>query len=149
MNYVLDTNILLGYLRGETFIKDFFERNFINETTNSLIISAVSAGELLSLAKQRNWSATKYQQLQSFVEQFLIIPIESKDLLEKYAEIDAYSQGKLQGKPLPLGVSARNMGKNDLWISATASLIGATLITTDKDFLHLSGVYVELYFLEV
>jgi tRNA(fMet)-specific endonuclease VapC len=149
MNYVLDTNILLGYLRGETFIKEFFEKFSVNEVNNSLIISAVSVGELLSLAKQRNWSATKYQQLQSFIEQFLIIPIESKDLLEKYAEIDAYSQGKLQGKPLPFGVSARNMGKNDLWISATASLIGATLMTTDKDFLHLSGVYIELCFLEV
>jgi len=29
------------------------------------------------------------------------------------------------------------MGKNDLWIAATAHVTGATLLTTDKDFDHL------------
>ena len=29
------------------------------------------------------------------------------------------------------------MGKNDLWIAATAKATGATLLTTDKDFDHL------------
>lgn len=33
------------------------------------------------------------------------------------------------------------MGKNDLWIAATASAIDATLITSDKDFDHLDGNY--------
>jgi len=28
------------------------------------------------------------------------------------------------------------MGKNDLWIAATARTTGATLLTTDKDFDH-------------
>ena len=40
------------------------------------------------------------------------------NLMEAYARIDAYSQGRLQGEPLDM--SARNMGKNDLWIAATA-----------------------------
>jgi len=26
------------------------------------------------------------------------------------------------------------MGKNDLWIAATAAVTGATLLTTDRDF---------------
>ena len=69
-------------------------------------------------------------------------------LVRKYAEIDAYSQGKLQGKPLPLGVSARNMGKNDLWIAATTHKAKAELITTDKDFLHLDNVFFKVYFIE-
>lgn len=29
------------------------------------------------------------------------------------------------------------MGKNDLWIAATAYVTGATLLTTDADFDHL------------
>ena len=66
----------------------------------------------------------------------------SKDIIYRYAEIDAYSQNKLTGQPL--GISARNMGKNDLWIAATASILGATLITTDQDFDHLNGVYLDL-----
>jgi predicted nucleic acid-binding protein len=40
------------------------------------------------------------------------------------------------------------MGKNDLWIAASASLAGATLITTDKDFDHLHGKFVEVVWLD-
>ncbi len=77
-------------------------------------------------------------------KQFLIIPIESNDILQRYAEIDAYSQGKLTQKPLPIGVTSRNMGKNDLWIASTASLTKAKLITHDNDFDHLDNVFISL-----
>ena len=33
--------------------------------------------------------------------------------------------------------SARNMGKNDLFIAATSSVIDLPLVATDKDFRHL------------
>jgi tRNA(fMet)-specific endonuclease VapC len=35
------------------------------------------------------------------------------------------------------------MGKNDLWIAATARAASATLITTDTDFDHLHPVLVK------
>ena len=38
-------------------------------------------------------------------------------------------------------VSARNMGKNDIWIAAVTTILGAKLITLDKDFDHLDGEY--------
>lgn len=41
-------------------------------------------------------------------------------------------------------MTSRNMGKNDLWIAATASVTNATLITTDKDFYHLNNTYLKL-----
>ncbi|MBK9016619.1 MAG: PIN domain-containing protein [Saprospiraceae bacterium] len=41
-------------------------------------------------------------------------------------------------------MSARNMGKNDLWIAATAHATQATLLTTDMDFNHLDGVFFDL-----
>jgi predicted nucleic acid-binding protein len=44
-------------------------------------------------------------------------------------------------------MSARNMGKNDLWIAATALATKATLITTDKDFDHLQNIYFPVDFL--
>ena len=34
-------------------------------------------------------------------------------------------------------MSARNMGKNDLWIAATALYFDMVLHTTDNDFDHL------------
>jgi len=36
------------------------------------------------------------------------------------------------------------MGKNDLWIAATAYVIQATLTTTDKDFDHLNKTFINL-----
>lgn len=60
-----------------------------------------------------------------------------------YGEIDAFSQGKLKGQPLPAGLSSRNMGKNDLWIAVSAAATVATLLTTDKDFKHLKGVFMK------
>jgi hypothetical protein len=58
--------------------------------------------------------SSKVGQMQEVLNRFIIHPIKAKDILTAYARIDAYSQGKLEGKPLPIGVSARNMGKNDL-----------------------------------
>jgi predicted nucleic acid-binding protein len=63
---------------------------------------------------------------------------------ESYALIDAYSQGKLKFQPLPPGMSARNMGKNDLWIAATALYFDFELHTADHDFDHLRALNLKL-----
>lgn len=47
----------------------------------------------------------------------------------------------------PLGTTARNMGKNDLWIAATASILEATLLTTDQDFNHLTPELLRLEYI--
>jgi predicted nucleic acid-binding protein len=36
------------------------------------------------------------------------------------------------------------MGKNDLWIAATAHAMDAMLLTTDGDFDHLHNVFFEV-----
>jgi predicted nucleic acid-binding protein len=36
------------------------------------------------------------------------------------------------------------MGKNDLWIAATASVLDIPLMTTDNDFTHLDAVFLKL-----
>lgn len=68
-------------------------------------------------------------------------------MLDVYAEIDAYSQGKHLDKKH--GLSSRNMGKNDLWIAATALVTNSTLITTDKDFDHLDPEFIKVKRYEV
>lgn len=73
---------------------------------------------------------------------FTIVPVDNYELFERYAEIDTFSQGKSQ--KYNTNFSARNMGKNDLWIAATASVLNAKLLTMDKDFAHLDNVFLEL-----
>jgi|GEM_PF-5182114 len=36
------------------------------------------------------------------------------------------------------------LGKNDLWIAATASVLDMDFLTSDKDFVHLDGAYIRL-----
>jgi len=36
------------------------------------------------------------------------------------------------------------VGKNDLWIAATAQVTNSKLVTTDKDFDHLDGVFIDI-----
>ncbi len=146
MIYLLDTNILLVYLRqnklAESIDKQFQPLVF----PNTPIISVVSLGELKSIALKNNWGKRRLDLLDKFVKKFLFADINVATIINKYAEIDAFSQGKLESKPLR--ISSRNMGKNDLWMAATASVLNATLITLDHDFDHLRNEFLDLETIE-
>ena len=142
MNYLLDTNILVHLVRKSP-VKAMVEQEFhLADAQNTSIVSVVSLGEIRSLAIQNHWGQQRIDILEEILKQYLVADINSEDVIERYAEIDAFSQGKLPGRPL--GLTARNMTKNDLWIAATASVLEATLITTDTDFAHLDGVFLNL-----
>ena len=49
-----------------------------------------------------------------------------------YADIDAYCEAH-----------GRKLGKNDLWIAATSAVAKAHLLTADKDFDLLDGVFLQ------
>ncbi len=78
------------------------------------------------------------------MNRLVILPIKARSIISAYARIDAYSQGKLPENPLPQRMTSRNMGKNDVWIAATAHAANATLVTTDHDFDHLEGTFFKL-----
>lgn len=137
MRVVLDTSILLHLTRSNSpFVSSFREMVLVNATI--IAASAVSMGELSALALRNQWGASRMAKLEGLMDNLLIIPVESQELIAAYAKLDVYSQGKLPGFPLPSGVSARNMGKNDLWIAATALVLEAALVTADADFAHLA-----------
>ena len=142
MNYLLDTNILVYSLSKPEF-EQHFNQNYPS-ALHRLFISVVTEGELNSIALQRNWGTRKQHQMQQLLEGLLVVPIKVRSIINAYARIDAYSQGKFAGKPLPAGMSSRNMGKNDLWIAATAHVTDATLVTTDNDFGHLDRAFFPL-----
>jgi tRNA(fMet)-specific endonuclease VapC len=137
MRYVLDTNILLHYLRVTELSKWIDSQyNPLDSSVNEAIISVVSVGEIRALAKINRWGRTRLEKIDDLLDELLITDINSEDIIERYADIDAFSQGRAIDKPL--GITARNMGKNDLWIAAMASVLEATLLTTDQDFNHLT-----------
>jgi predicted nucleic acid-binding protein len=66
-------------------------------------------------------------------------------ILNHYAALDTWTHGRTLGdtkRPDP-PKPAMSMKQNDLWIAATAVATGATLVTTDKDFDHLNGLWLE------
>jgi tRNA(fMet)-specific endonuclease VapC len=143
MRYVLDTNIRLHYLRkSETAARLDQQFNPLDSTQHEAILSVVSVGEIKAIAKINRWGQKRMDKIEALCEELLVTDIHSEDLIERYAEIDAFSQGKLEDRPLPM--SSRNMGKNDLWIAATASVLEATLLTTDLDFEHLHDAFLVL-----
>ena len=142
IRYLFDTNILLLYLRDDAKAKKLDQNIAPLETIHRQIISAVTLGELRSLSLRNNWGIHRSSKLQKLLSQFIVVNINAEDIIQRYAEIDTFSQDKLKNKPL--GMSARNMGKNDIWIAATASVIEARLITADKDFDHLDKHFLEL-----
>jgi predicted nucleic acid-binding protein len=148
MRYVLDTNILLHYLR-ESPLAAIIDSQFnpLDSTQNDAIISVVSIGELKALAKINHWGQKRLDKILQLCNELIITDIHSEDVLERYAEIDAFSHGKLLNRPLPS--SARKMGKNDIWIAATSSILNATLLTTDNDFNHLHNEFLELSYIQV
>jgi tRNA(fMet)-specific endonuclease VapC len=73
------------------------------------------------------------------------IPVESESSMVAYAQIDAFSNGKHPS--LTLGLSARNMSKNDLWIASTTLITQSTPITLDKDFAHLNNIFFKVEYI--
>lgn len=136
---MLDTNILMNLVRGNEQGKQ--AKSWVDSLTDPLlIISVVSVAEAQSLVVKWNWGTKKVEKLTALINQLICIDIEMENqlLVEHYVNIDAYSNRK-QAAPNGelLEGSAQRMGKNDLWIAATAHTLEATLCTTDGDFDHL------------
>lgn len=142
MNYVLDTNIILAYIRKSDLSNQIDSKFAPLSDSNTPIISVVSVGEIKSLAIQLGWGERKILILDNLLNEFLIADINVETIIDKYAEIDAFSQNKLPNNPL--GSTSRNMGKNDIWIAATAAVLNAKLLTTDNDFGHLKDKLVDI-----
>jgi tRNA(fMet)-specific endonuclease VapC len=141
MDYLLDTTILVHIIRNSELFKLADKNLGFFIPTNRSFTSIVSAGEIKSFAYQNGWGQPRMFKLGALLN--LLTPVHiNNPIVEVYAEIDAFSQGKHPGKVSTF--SPRNMGKNDLWIAATANILNASLVTTDNDFDHLHNEFIDL-----
>ena len=139
MNLLFDTNILIHLAKDHSL--KLLQR--INPEGDKIFISVVTVGELKSLALQNNWGPKKLGLVDVFLEEMVVVEI-NENLIDTYSQIDAYSQCKNPSFATYPHQTARNMGKNDLWIASTAALLGLTPVTTDGDFDHLNGVFFDI-----
>ena len=124
---VFDTNVVIAHLRRQQLLP-----------LRAVLPFAV-VGELEAFALKADWGYQKVAFLRQLLERYPLVGF-VPELAGLYARLDAYSQGRLRGQPLPAGLSARNMGKNDLWIAASALEHCAALLTRDAHFSHIDGL---------
>jgi predicted nucleic acid-binding protein len=146
-NLVIDTCVLIHIVRDTVTGNNCIDTISKLDEEPNIIISVVTKAEMESFALQNQWGVKKIEKLEKLLENITVIDINHSDisLISQYSQVDAYSKGrgvnkngnKLQG-------SARKMGKNDLWIAATASTLDVTLITTDGDFDHLTPDFIDV-----
>ncbi|MFN3848932.1 MAG: PIN domain-containing protein [Spirosomataceae bacterium] len=120
---ILDTNVVLQHIRRKQPISP------------RGILPIVVVGELQAFALKADWSAQKLLVLENIIQKLPIADIHS-EIIQNYAQIDAYSQNKLKMNPLA-EKTPRNMGKNDIWIAAIALFYDLELWSLDNDFDHL------------
>lgn len=126
---IYDTNLLIDHIRKD------------KDVPSRLVVPVVVVGELEAFALKSDWGVQKVRRKDRIIHGFPIADIEV-EITSLYAQIDAFSQGKL--KDQPLATSARNMGKNNIWIAAIALYLEMELHTTDNDFDHLTALGLQL-----
>ncbi|MCG8327616.1 MAG: PIN domain-containing protein [Chitinophagales bacterium] len=147
MDILLDTNLILLYSRESEISKRIENEYDLFSKSNQLSISIVTLGELDALTKKLGLGPKRKERIKNTVANIAKVRLNIKEIIDRYGDIDAFSQGKLKEKR---GIfSSRNMGKNDLWIAATASVFNLKLFTTDKDFDHLKGEYLDLEYIDI
>lgn len=130
---VLDTNILVHWLRGKEFGAKLHADYALGARSPRPIVPLVVKAEIKSLAYQFNWGDDRHRALDELLRALPIAEISSEPVIDTYARLDHESR--------KLG---RRMGKNDLWIAGVASVQGAVILTTDKDFDHLHPTMVRV-----
>ncbi len=140
MNILFDTNIILALVRAKSQVRIL---EYLNPKEVAIYVSVINIAEAQSIAFQNNWGNHKIEILEDLFSTIRVVDV-SRALLPAYIAIDSYSQRKHPDYQKYPFATPRNMGKNDLWIAATASLLNLKLVTTDKDFDHLETSFLSL-----
>ena len=120
---LLDTSVVIQLARDKEVGRRIREQLAIERRRERPLVSIVTVGECLALARQFAWNDQKLAGMKSLLERFIVVDVSQPGVLDRYAEITQHARGVGQAP-----------GDNDRWIAATASVTQAWLATTDKDF---------------
>lgn len=130
LGFLLDTSVVLHATRANSTVPGAIDAQFGLSTSRFRpAICEVTVAELLAFSS--NWGERRQTLLKAQIEKALIIPIAHPGVHQRWAEMSS-----------ALRSAGLTVGQNDIWIAATTSVAGMTLLTTDKDFLAVRGVAV-------
>lgn len=129
MTLVLDTNAYSALLAGNVRVRE------IMESADEIVLPAIVIGELYSGFLQGKRTDKNVAELNSFLkEPGVRVQNTGSSQAEKYGLL--IKNLKAAGTPIPT---------NDVWIAATALSLGASILTRDKHFEKVIGLFVQEY----
>ena len=138
--YLLDTGILLHWIRGSKVAVVVDGQFQLRSANFRPLICEVSLGELGAFARTEKWGEQKRAKLKELKRELIAVDISDSHLMEAYADLSSLAKAK--------GWAIFH-GKNDLLVGAATRFSGATLLTADKDFLPLrDGKHLDVILLD-
>src|SRR6266536_2987955 len=131
VQYLLDTTILLHWLRDDAFAARLEQRYALSSSSLRPLICEVSLGEMLAMSRRRQWGEHRCQRLAEMERQVVAVDISNRDVLDAYADLSTLAQSSGW---------ALFHAKNDLWVGTGTQATTSHLLTTDKDFLPLQSL---------
>jgi tRNA(fMet)-specific endonuclease VapC len=127
MSFLLDTNICSAHIRRPAGLAHRFF-----QYSGRLYISTIVLGELYAWAYRRQSPLPLLNNIEEFIEDFIILPFD---------ETCAYEFGKIRGTFIQKGISFETA---DLAIAATALIHDLTLVTHNtSDFRNIPNLRLE------
>lgn len=129
MKYLLDTNVCIKYLNGQS---DDLRRHLESKLAGGIVLCSIVKAELLYGVAKSAKPEENLERLAHFMKGFESLPFDDRSS-EVYAKVRAELEGV--GKPI---------GPNDLLISATAIANQVILVTHyTKEFGRVAGLSLE------
>lgn len=124
-NYLLDTNIVIGMLTGDTVIQEKMQNG------NNLFLTSPVVGELYYGAQKSGKVTENLHRINIFVEEHIFLPCDL-ETAQWYGIIK--DQLRKKGRPIP---------NNDIWIAALAMQHDLILVTRDSHFNEVESLQME------
>jgi tRNA(fMet)-specific endonuclease VapC len=134
---LLDTNVLVEIIRGSSLAEWIEAKYQLSSRPERPLISIVTVGEILALAKKFGWGDEKTRNLHDLIRQYVTVDISALTIIDFYAQISYHLEST--GQKIP---------QNDMWIAATAAAAQAVLLTLDKHLDRLTSVFIEIEWID-
>lgn len=123
MHYLLDTNTVSHLIRKHPTVCEHFSQKSIQ----TIGISVITEAEILAGLAKRPQATKLANTLHSFFAHTVVYPFDS-ETAKQYAQLQYF-----------LMKNGKALTAFDALIAAHAKSVGATLVTSDKAFSHVSG----------
>jgi len=129
MKYVLDTNIITAYLKGDKKVKQKVLQ--LQLDGKEIVINGISYYEIKRGLLAKN-AIKQLDKFKSFCNDFSLVLLDSQDIFSRAAEIYANLQQK-----------GKLIGDADILIASAAIIQNFILVSADTDFNRIQGLKIE------